>query len=311
VKLATLLALVAACDAGKKPAPSSGSGSAPAPIVAAPADAHPADALAILDAGTAPDDALPDVPCTAADIKRVRKDADALVKAGHADQAVAQLEAINCWLEEGQAADLQEQIAWHISDLAFAQFKAGDPTGCYSTAESQTEPYPHNVAEVFGEDSKIVQSLAYNADLCRKVVEKKRGAFVDPIPCFDGDSDSKGIPPEVSGLKAPACFVIGPARKNADGDPVCGRLSLKVKGQKTQVLALDAGDEVNLADSGVCCNISDVKFGAGQYGFTVLVVSGGRNCEGGTASTSEEDVYEHEGKFLRVASGLSLRAHYH
>jgi hypothetical protein len=303
------ISLVVACGNAKQAPPASGSGSANGGSDAGIADAPgsidapvnvPDAAVSAADAGVAE----VEVPCTVKDIKQARKDADTFIKAGKARDAVALLQRIQCWLDEGQDPALQEQIAWQISDLALALYKAGDPEACYARAAGQLDPYPHNVASSFGEDSAVIRALGYNAELCHKAGEKKRGPFVDAGECSGGDGVA--VPPGIL-AGAPACIVIGEPRKDADGNPMCGSVTL-VQGKKRTRLAI-ASEDANLADPSVCCNISSFGFAKRKQGWAMLVKSGGRNCQGGTANTSEEHVYELSGATLTLAHQLDYASH--
>src|SRR5512139_1730319 len=129
--------LLVACDKSSKPAPAPAPGSASAVVAPAAVDAAVvaiADAAAV-DATTV--DAAP-IACTAPAIGQARKEAEAHVKAGRYDAAIALLDSESCYLEMDQPDALKLQIAWRLSDLAFAYYKAGKFASCYSIAAGQT-----------------------------------------------------------------------------------------------------------------------------------------------------------------------------
>jgi hypothetical protein len=195
-----------------------------------------------------------------------------------------------------QPAALNEQIAWTISDLAFAYYKAGKLEDCYGTADGQLAPYIGNVANVFDDKHKVMRALSYNADLCKKAIDKKLGAFVAATPCALAEN-GHGIPPAVHGGKEPACVVIQDVKREGEDDLECGAVSLVTKGAAPKTLEPDGG---NLGDPSLCCNLGKVSFQKRGESWAMLVLSGGRDCFGGTASSSEQHVYELSGTTLKL-----------
>lgn len=305
-----VLVLAVACSKSKpkeEPAASPPTATSPAPaVVAAPADASVvADAAAVKG-----DAAVAEVACTVDALKQLRKTADAHVKAGAPDKAVVLLDSVSCFLEEEQDAALNEQIAWSISDHAFALYKAGKHEDCYRVAESQLQPYRGNVAEVFGDDTKVVKALSYNSGLCRKAAEKKRGTFVERGPCALGDGI--GFPGDPN-----TCLDIGEMGHTIDEDGnqdrECGAISLLEPGKGGKpartALTVEGDHDANLSDASVCCNNGSITFQKRGTTWALLVTTEGENCQGGTARTSEEHVYELRGDKLVLVHKLDAAYH--
>jgi hypothetical protein len=248
-----------------------------------------------------------DVACTAEAIAKVRKQAEAELRAGNADAAVALLQpGEHCFLEnDGQSEALQRQIVWRISDLSFALFKAGKFEECYAIAASEAAPYPGNAARF---DDTVQNALEHNAKLCKEADHKARGAFQKPIKCnLEGDW---GIPATVLTGSPAACLAIGASHKDKDNLLVCGKVSLVEKSPGGRVsrtkLAVDGG---NLEESSICCNIDTVGFAKHGATWAVRVHSEGRDCNGGTASSEEEIEYELHGTKLDVVHSLTATMH--
>ena len=315
--------LIAGCGQAKEAAPggagaTGGSGSAVtgAPAGALAAGSGAASAPALPDAGVAPgpddapgaataDAAVEVVACTARAIADARKRAQVHLKAGAFDAALALLDGGTCFLSSDQEPALQLQIAWQISDLAFAQYKAGRPEACYATAASQLLPYIGNVGEVFSDDTQVMRALAYNAQLCQKAIDKQRGAFI-AAPCALGIENAHGLPAQVLGPGAAACLVLEDGARAEEDLYACGKVVLVRKGGARTVLEVEEG---NLADSSVCCNVTGVSFAKRPTGWAVLIETEGRDCNGGTAASEEQHVYELRGTTLELAHTVRAVAH--
>jgi hypothetical protein len=298
--LIVLLGLVA-CDKSSSHQSPPASKPAAAPIVA------DAGVVAIVDAAPAVD-AAP-IACEVAALKAARKQADAYVKAGQYDAAIALLQPDGCYLEDEQSQALHEQIAWRISDLAYAYYKAGKLEDCYAVAASQLAPYRGNV-DSFDNLEKPSAALAYNAKLCQEAVDKKLGAFTDAAKCTLAE-DAWGIPAEaLGGDDREACIVQSGDRKDEEGLRTCGEVTLVQQSKKGRLsrtkLKVDDG---NLTDGSVCCNITSVGFARRPKTWAMRVVTLGRNCDGGTASTEEQQVYELEGTALRSVHTMGAAFH--
>jgi hypothetical protein len=50
---------------------------------------------------------------------------------------------------------------------------------------------------VFDDTTKVIRALEYNANLCKKAIDKKLGVFVAAIPCALGEN-GHGIPPSTA-----------------------------------------------------------------------------------------------------------------
>lgn len=298
-----VLTILAACDksSSSQPTPKP----AVAPIVT---DAGTVDAVvAVADAAAPTVDAAP-IACTTAALKAARKQAEAHVKAAQYDAAIALLQADGCYLDGDQDAALQQQIAWRISDLAFAYYKAGKFEQCYAEAASELAPYVGNVAHYI-EDGPVIQALDYNAKICLEAVNKQRGAFTPSTTCTLAEG-AWGLPAAMldSGDRE-ACIVKAEDTKDDDMN-VCGAVTLVRQPKKGKIsrtpITLSEG---NLADGSVCCNVETVSFQRRAKTWAMLVVSNGRNCDGGTASSEEQVVYELDGTTLKAVHSMGASFH--
>jgi hypothetical protein len=300
-----LLVLAAACTKKQADPP-------PAQVAAA----HDAATVAIvadaaLDASLPADAAPPDAaetPCTAVAIKAVRKEADALVTAGKYREALALLDEGTCFLDDDQPRELQSQIAWRISDRAFALYKAGELEACYSEAAGQLESYIGNVAHVFEDGHPSLSALEHNAKLCHDAIDKQRGEFVAATEC-SLEGNTFAIPNKIAGADE-HCVHIEDGKQDADEMWQCGGVTL-LRGHadgsvKRTRLTVDDG---NLVDSGVCCTVGEPAFQKRGSTWRMLVPSAGRNCDGGTASMEAEDVYELTGTKLVLVHHLGAVHH--
>ena len=305
-----LLILLIACDKPSKPAPAPAPGSASAAVapidaatVVAVADAALADAITI--------DAAP-IACTAQAIGQARKEAEAHVKAGRFDEAIKLLDGGTCYLEMDQPDPLKLQIAWRLSDLAFAYYKAGRFADCYGLAAGQTPPYAGNVGFFFGESDGVMKALDYNANICEQAATKDRGKF-------EAGSDTKctiakdaiEVPASaLDGTDKAACLVIEPGKKDHNDMNECGDVTLVRQSKKGRIskqkLVITDG---NLAEGSVCCNIEGVSFGRHGANLAILVETLGRDCNGGTASSEEQHAYELVGDKLELFHSLGAIAH--
>ncbi len=254
-----------------------------------------------------------DPVCTRDAVKRVRKRAEALVKAKHYQAAVDELNKVECHLAYDQPADLQAQLAWRLADLTWALHAAGNDSACYDIAAREVTTYAGNAAAIL-EQGRVLDALAANADVCYRAEATKRGDFADATRCTLVD-DALGVPTSAlaSGDRA-ACLVIEPGATNPQemafecGDVTLVRLTSAGRITRT---TLTLPEDSNLADGGVCCNLHDVQFARRGNTFAFLAKTGGRNCDGGTASGSEEEVHElaRDGKTLGVVHSLDVAYH--
>lgn len=303
--LCAVVVFVFACDKKSAPPPTPASGS---PVAAPIVDAA---VVAIADAGvdaTAPD-AAP-VECTAQAIGAVRKAAEAEVKAGKYDAAIALLATEGCYLDADQPASLQKAIAWRLSDLSFAYYKAGRFGDCYAIASAQVSPYIGNVGSVFDESDPVMKALEHNAGLCQDAAVKERGSFADSESCTLAENGYAVPASALDKTDKAACLVLGERKKDEDELVVCGDVTLVRQSKAGKLartkLAVSGG---NLTDGGVCCNIESVGFGRHGANLAILVQTMGRNCDGGTASTEEQHAYEVKGSALELYHSLSAAAH--
>jgi hypothetical protein len=299
-------ALLGACDKPSNPAPPPTRASGSAVIAAFDAAAVP-----IADAGVdaVPVDAAP-IACTAAAIGASRKEADAHVKAGTYDAAIAILQADTCWLEDEHPEPLNAQIAWRVSDLAFAYFKAGKFGECYGTAAGQIPPYRGNIGQFFEDSHAVMKALAYNAKLCEKAAAKERGPFEASITCTLAQ-DAFGVPASaLDGTDKAACLVLEPGKKDEDDMNACGDVVLVRQSKKGRLskTTLTVG-EGNLGDGSTCCNVEGVSFSRRGPKLAILVETLGRDCNGGTAASEEQHAYMLEGTTLDVFHSIGAIAH--
>jgi hypothetical protein len=306
-KSLVVLWLLAACDKSSSPKPAEGSGSAVVAPVAADA-AVVALADAAVDAG-ATVDAAP-IACTAAAIGTARKQADAHVKAGSYDAAIALLRGDSCYLEADQTDALKSQIAWRLSDLSFAYYKAGQFASCYAVASAEATPYAGNVGFFFGEDDAVMKALEHNAKLCQDAAAKERGPFVAAGTCTFVE-DAHALPASaLEPTDKAACIVFEPGKKDTDDLNVCGDVTLVRQSKKGKLSRTKlAVTEGNLANGSVCCNIERVSFGRRGANLAILVETLGRDCDGGTASSEEQHAYEVKGAALDLFHTLNATAH--
>jgi hypothetical protein len=304
--------LAGACDRSPRPPPSAtGSGSGSGSAVVAPATLDAALVVALADAGLdAPTvDAAP-IACTAAAIGAARKEADAQVKAGKYDAAIALLRGDSCYLAPDQAEALQAQIAWRLSDLSFAYYKAGDFGSCYAVASAESTPYAGNVGFFFDEEDAVMKALAYNTKLCEAAAVKERGPFTPSGKCTLVE-DAFAVPAAaLDGTAKAACLVLEPGDKDAEDLNECGEVVLVRQSKKGKLskTKLGVGDG-NLGNGSVCCNVESVGFARRGANLAVLVKSMGRDCNGGTASSEEQHAYELKGTSLEIFHTLGAVAH--
>jgi hypothetical protein len=307
VKTLGVLLLLVACDKKTAPKPAEGSGSPTVAPVSADA-AVVAIADAGLDAGATVDAAA--IACTAAAIGQARKQADAHVKAGNFDAAIALLQDDGCYLQEEQPAPLKEQIAWRLSDLSFAYFKAKQFGNCYAVAAAQTPPYAGNVGFFFNDGDKVMTALEYNAKICQEAAAKERGPFASVGPCaFDEDAHSLPAS-ELAATDKAACLVFAPDKQDGEGMNECGGVALVRQSKKGKLsrTKLSVG-EGNLGNGSVCCNLEAVSFGKRGANLAILIETRGRDCNGGTASSEEQHAYELQGTTLELFHALNAVAH--
>lgn len=301
------LLLLVACDKKSAPRPVEGSGS-PA-VVVEPIDASVVGTIADAGVDAITPDAAP-VACTVAAISSARKAGQVQMKAGNYDAAVAALQPGDCFLDQDQPPALQKEIAWRLSDLSFAYFKAGKHESCYAIASAETTPYVGNVGSVFDESDPVIRALEYNAKLCQEAAAKARGKFEAAGKCTL-EEDGFAVPTSaLDGTDQAACLVVEPGKKDSDEMNECGAVVLVRKSQKGKLsrtkLVHDAG---NLADGSRCCNIEGVSFGRRGANLAILVETHGRDCNGGTAASEEQHAYELKGDALELFHSLSATAH--
>jgi len=304
--LAVLVVLVA-CDKKSAPTPTAGSGSpAVAPV---PADASVVATLADAASDARTVDAQP-IECTAAAIATARKQADAHVKAAQYDAAIALLQSDACYLTADQPPALQKEIAWRLSDLSFAYYKAGQFGNCYAVASAEITPYAGNVGFFFDEGDGVMKALEHNAKLCQASATKERGPFTAAGKCTF-EADGFALPANaLDGTDQAACLVIGAGDKDSDDLHTCGDVTIVRQSKKGKLartkLAIANG---NLADGSVCCNVERVSFGRHGVNLAILVETLGRDCNGGTASSEEQHAYEVKGAALELFHTLNATAH--
>ena len=307
VKSLLVTLLLVACDKKSGPKPVEGSGSpVVAPVLADAMVVALADAA--VDAGVTVDAAPTD--CTAAAIGAARKQADAHLKAGSYDAAIALLRGDSCYLQQDQDAALQAQIAWRLSDLSFAYYKAGQFANCYGVASSEVTAYAGNVGFFFGEDDAVMKALEHNAKLCQDAAAKERGPFVAASKCTFA-ADAHALPATaLDAADKAACMVFGPGKKDTDDLTVCGDVTL-VRQSKAGKLSRTklAVTEGNLVNGSVCCNIEKVSFGRRGANLAILVETEGKDCDGGTASSEEQHAYEVKGAALELFHTVNAIAH--
>jgi hypothetical protein len=316
VRILVVCATLFACDKSSRPSPAPGSGSSSgssgsAAVAPVTIDAGIVAALADAGADASSVDAAP-VECTAAAIGTARKEAQAQMKAGNYDAAIVLLRAPDhCYLETDQPEALQAQIAWRLSDLSFAYYKAGDFASCYAVASAESTPYAGNVGFFFGEEDAVVKALIYNATLCEQAAAKERGPFELASGKCTLVKDAFGLPTSaLDGADRSACLVLGPDKKDEEdlnecGDVVLVRQSKKGKLSKTPLTV----GEGNLSNGSVCCNVESISFGRRGANLAILVKTHGRDCNGGTASSEEQIAYELKGTTLEIFHVLAATAH--
>ena len=250
--------------------------------------------------------------CTVANVKQVRKRASALMKAKQYSAAAEALGKLDCYLDPDQPMELQRQLAWRMADLSWALHKAGNDSLCYAIAARESTPYAGNVAAIF-DNERVLAALEANADACHAAEADRRGTFSDPTPCTLSD-DAIGVPTLAlaPGDRA-ACLMIEPGQKDEEDTFQCGDVTLVhlTTAGRLAFTKLAPPEDSNLVDQGVCCNLHEVKFARHGNALAFLAVTGGRNCDGGTASSSEEQVYElaRDGKTLKIVHSLDVGYH--
>lgn len=298
--IVTYLVVTVSCSKpSQPPPPTPASGSAAVVPVAVDASV---DAIAVVavDAGP-PVDAAP-IACNAKAIGQARKEAEAHMKAKRHDAAIEILEHAGreCFLGADQDTALQAQIAWQLSDLSFAYHRAGRHAECYAIAAAQTTPYVGNVGHFFDEDHAVMRALSYNAAQCQKAIDAERGTFAKAVPC-PFDDDAFAIP-------GGGCLKLEASTKDEDDMNACGPVVIlrKTKPKRT-VLTVEEG---NLVNGSVCCNVGTMQFGTWKGAtWAVLVMSDGRDCNGGTASSEEQHTYALEGTKLELVHAVRATAH--
>lgn len=308
MRRALALLLLVACDKSSKPAPPA-PGSASAAVAPVDGAVVVAVADATIDATTV--DAAP-IACTAQAIGQARKEAEAHVKAGRFDEAIKLLDSESCYLEMDQPDPLKLQIAWRLSDLAFAYYKAGQYANCYGIAAGQTPPYAGNVGFFFNESDGVMKALDYNAKICLEAAAKERGKFEpgSDTKCTLA-KDAIEVPASaLDGTDKAACLVIGPGKKDEDDMNECGDVTLVRQSKKGRIsrqkLEVTTG---NLAEGSVCCNLEGASFGRHGANLAILVETMGRDCNGGTASSEEQHAYELVGNKLELFHTIGAIAH--
>lgn len=243
------------------------------------------------------------IKCDVAGVKALRKRANARVKAGEPNEAVAMFAGSSCYFDES-SPELASESAWMLSDYAFAHYKAGNFRSCHSLASSHLAPYPLNVAAVFTEDDKVIKALSYNADLCEGRAKKAFEGF-ETVSCALGVKGAEGVPKAL--LTPPmtdACLQILPGKQSEHDMYTAGDVIWITRaGGKTSKRNL-TGDWVEDA-----CNISSVGFAAKGSSLRILVSGSGRDCNGGTAASSFEEIYALEGTSLKQVDSYQIGYH--
>jgi hypothetical protein len=307
MKILLVLSLLVACSKGKPDAERTPPSPTPTPAPLVPvADGGVQDAASsVADASVV--DAAPrqKIACTAKTIATARKQADGHVKAGRFDEAIALLDGDACYLESEQEPELQEQIAWRLSDLSLAYYKAGRYGDCYSLTGRELSPYAGNIA--FFMDGPVIKALEYNQKLCSSAIEKERGAFVKAGECKGGYSVPKAL--LAAGVRS-ECVQQGDQSKDSDDLVVCGKITVvtTLASGKTVPTPMNVVDG-NLTDSSVCCNVESVGFAKQDADWTMLVKTEGKDCNGGTASSEEQMVYKRSGDRLEVVHAVGASFH--
>jgi hypothetical protein len=305
MKVMLAMSLLVACSKGKPEAERTQPSPTPIPVVPV-ADAGVVDvAAAAVDASVVDAGPRTRISCTAKTIATARKQADGHVKAGRFDEAIALLHGDDCYLEPEQEAELQEQIAWRLSDLSLAYYKAGRYEDCYSVTGRELSPYAGNIA--FFMDGPIIKALEYNQKLCAAAIEKARGAFVQAGKCKAGYSVPVAL--LADGVTS-ECVQQGEQSKDSDDLVVCGKVTVVTTfASGKTVRTLMNVDDGNLTDSSVCCNVEWVGFARADSDWKMLVKTEGRDCNGGTASSEEQIVYKRAGDKLEQIHAVGAAFH--
>lgn len=207
--------------------------------------------------------------------------------AGDARGAVALVQDLSCFfIDEGEAA-LVERSALLVRDYTHALYEAGDYASCHALAARHAAPYPGNIAGELDDDSELVDALYRTAERCRaKVDEGFEGFEASECTLAEGEQ-LYGVPAAqlIEGAEAMCLEVL--AKRDADGMYEAELVVHLRDAEGTRRLVLEHG-------GGDYCNLEGVGFRADAGALLVYLHGLGRDCNGGTASASFQEIHRLE-----------------
>jgi hypothetical protein len=253
-------------------------------------------------------------------VKDARKAANAsMKKKGFAD-ARKTLEA--AWAACGAQAKGADKL-WLLSDLAFAQLKAGDKAACLATIELADDetvtanPKPggalqHNakLCSDWGAEDSCDYKLDDDKPVCRLALALEyaaRNPFKPAFPACDLDKKKDGVK-----LREGVCLRASEAVRKGDEEdldmecPVFSLVEKKDEKLVTTKLAIDG--ESWATDPSNCCCVG--KLGVNPDG-TIVVTNDTpcRDCFGGTATIDLFEVYKLQGATLQRINDATVVLH--
>jgi hypothetical protein len=249
--------------------------------------------------------------CSKAALRKARAVAAEAERRKDHKAAIAALAALAHACDEAEPVER----GWLLSDLAVDYLKNGQLLECKKLVDEALDP-KSDVARA-GND-KLTSALAHNGELCEKALVAQHGSFTStPCPLTIDDAarnDAGGVAATAlptalwpKGASAACLAVVGGAPHDS-GKVVCPRLALVVKSEDGKVTRRSLRtSRSGLTDETFCCGYDTIAVGIKdgaprvRVGADTLV----RECSGGTAHATLDEILEWKGDMLTVIVNAS------
>lgn len=269
--------------------------------------------------------------CPHSEVAKGRAQAEQRMKAGDPAGAIAILKPLRetCGLYSYRQVNGEREVNldfyWIHSDLSFAYYKAGQYSACLSTLSELTYPGPPDgLAANDLENQPVGKAIAYNERLCETAFTKPYARLTDR-PCPDikrADAevrDSIALPTELSQNGRWRCLTFHggatyeerkqalEAGKESDAKKLCPSLvATGSHGKKVAVLEIRQG---TLTSPSNCCLVDSISAGVVDGKPIVRLRGQGRDCFGGRAYYTSDEIFELRGSQLVLILDASRSSH--
>ena len=240
-------------------------------------------------------------PCTPVEVTQART---AFKKEFDRKDYVNALEKLT-HLEENCELPEDTTNFWIKNDKALALMKSGKPRECLQLLAPLTYPSNRSGLSSLGlELSPVGKATDFNMEQCRQALELKLGPFQSEA-CRPGETsqNTTDLASLVMRHGEKGCVVVGQNAKEERS----GSGSVFFIGNKGQKLRLMA-EEGPLAEGDVC-HIEKLSFQLSGKRRLLRFEGCGRDCNGGTASTCSDAIYEWKGRKLILDQDNSIGYH--